>query len=257
MQPPGVGDSFLRTRSRSRFGTTFVAPAGRFPSPFRSHLSLFFGGPMEKTSELRVIARSGDSDLVMRCVAGDREAQRRLFENEKRQVHATLFRILGPNQNLDDLLQDVFLSVFRSLPAFRGESSLATWVDRCAVRAALAHIRARRSRRTLELVPESVISHDASAERHALAREATRHLYDTLASLPSKQRTAFALSAIDGRSVEEIAELMGATAMATKARIWRARFHVEKRATSDPVLSVYLQDAKDATRTGRKGSGRS
>ena len=195
-------------------------------------------------SQLRAVPGSVDGDLVARCVAGDRGAQRRLFENEKRRVHATLFRILGPNQSLDDLVQDVFLSVFRSLGAFRGESSLSTWIDRCAVHAALAHIRGRRGRQHLELVPESLASNDPSAERRALAREATRHLYAVLEGLPSKQRTAFALSAIDGRAVGEIAELMGATAVATKARIWRARLHVEKRAKSDPVLADYLVDAK-------------
>jgi RNA polymerase sigma-70 factor (ECF subfamily) len=199
---------------------------------------------MEKTSQLRSLPGSGDGDLVARCVAGDRTAQRRLFENEKRRVHGTLFRILGPNQNLDDLVQDVFLSVFRSLHAFRGESSLSTWIDRCAVHAALAHIRTRRGRQHLELVPETIASEDPSAERRALAREATRHLYAALDALPSEQRTAFALSAIDGRSTSEVAELMGASAVATKARIWRARLYVEKRAKSDPVLKGYLADAK-------------
>jgi RNA polymerase sigma-70 factor (ECF subfamily) len=208
---------------------------------------------MERTSQLRALPGSGDRDLVARCVAGDRSAQRRLFDGEKRRVHATLFRILGPNQNLDDLVQDVFLSVFRSLHTFRGESSLSTWVDRCAVHAALAHIRGRRGKQHLELVPESVASDDPSAERRALAREATRHLYAALEALPSKQRTAFALSAIDGRAVGDIAELMGATAVATKARIWRARLYVEKRAKSDPVLSDYLLDAKRGASSPQKG----
>jgi RNA polymerase sigma-70 factor (ECF subfamily) len=232
----------------------------RHPVDFRllfARASLYCSTGMEKAPELRVVHGSGDPDLVARCVAGDRTAQRRLFENEKRRVHATLFRILGPNQSLDDLVQDVFLSVFRSLHSFRGESSISTWVDRCAVHAALAHMRARKTRQHLELVPELVASTDASAERQALVREATRHLYDTLAGLPSKQRTAFALSAIDGRSVEEVAELMGASAMATKARIWRARRHVEKRAKSDPVLAGYLRDAKDGSATARKGPVRS
>jgi RNA polymerase sigma-70 factor (ECF subfamily) len=213
---------------------------------------------MDRTSQLRALPGSGsgsrDGDLVARCVAGDRSAQRRLFESEKRRVHATLFRILGPNQNLDDLVQDVFLSVFRSLHAFRGESSVSTWVDRCAVHAALAHIRGRRDRQHLELVAESLASNDPSAERRALAREATRHLYAALEGLPSKQRTAFALSAIDGRPVGEIAELMGATAVATKARIWRARLYVEKRAKSDPVLAEYLVDAKHGASPAPKGA---
>jgi RNA polymerase sigma-70 factor (ECF subfamily) len=201
---------------------------------------------MDRTLPLRAFPPPDDRDLVARCVSGDRSAQRRLFENEKRRVHATLFRILGPNQHLDDLVQDVFLAVFRSLHSFRGEASLSTWVDRCAVRAALAHMRARKGRQPLELIADNVASNDPSAERRALAREATRHLYAALDALPPKQRMAFALSAMEGRDVAEIAQLMGATAVATKARIWRARRYIERRARVDPVLAEYLMAARRA-----------
>ena len=181
-----------------------------------------------------------DRELAARCVGGDRAAQRRLFEREKRQVYATLYRILGSNQSLDDLLQDVFLAVFRGLHTFRGESSLSTWIDRCAVRTAFGYIRNKRGRNHLELVPETIAADDPSAERRALAREATRRLYETLERLDPKHRMAFILHAIDGRPVAEVAELMEATVVATKARIWRSRRYVEKRAKVDPVLADYL-----------------
>ncbi|MGH7436062.1 MAG: RNA polymerase sigma factor [Polyangiaceae bacterium] len=183
-----------------------------------------------------------DYDLVARCVAGDRAAQRYLFDREKRRVYATLFRILGPNQQLDDLLQEVFLSVFRSIGTFRGESSLSTWIDRCAVRAALGHMRSRRPR-PLELVAEQVPSDDPGAERRALAREAVRRLYTVLEGLDPAQRLAFTLHAVDGRRLPEVAELTGASLVATKARVWRARRYVEKRASVDPVLSDYWRAA--------------
>jgi RNA polymerase sigma-70 factor (ECF subfamily) len=198
---------------------------------------------MDPAAVLRLVPAADERDLVARCVAGDRPAQRQLFEGQKRRVHATLYRILGPSSQLEDLLQEVFLSVFRALPAFRGESSLATWIDRCAVRAAFAHIRAgsaRRGQRPLELVADGLASADPSAEARMLAREATRRLYVVLDALPAKQRMAFALHAIDERGLPEVAELMSATLVATKARVWRARRYVEKRAKADPVLSAYL-----------------
>ncbi len=196
---------------------------------------------MQRMAPVRALPSAlDDRELAARCVAGDRTAQRRLFDREKRQVYATLFRILGSNQQLDDLLQDVFLSVFRGLHTFRGESSLSTWIDRCAVRTAFAYIRNKRGRNHLELVAENVPAEDPSAERRALAREATRRLYDTLDKLDPKHRLAFTLHAIDGRPVAEVADLMQATLVATKARVWRARRYVEKRAKVDPVLAEYL-----------------
>ncbi len=205
---------------------------------------------MEGAAPLHVVLAPDDRQLVARCLAGDRAAQRRLFEREKRPVYATLFRILGPNPQIDDLLQDVFLSVFRGLHTFRGESSLSTWIDRCAVRKAFAYIRSERGRHPLELVAENVANNDPSAERRALAREATRRLYDTLKRLEPNQRLAFTLHAIDGRPIAEVAELMQASVVATKARAWRARRFVEKQAKSDPVLAEYLLAASGTVARG-------
>lgn len=209
---------------------------------------------MDRTAPLRSVPAADDREFVARCVAGDRAAQRRLFDREKRQVYATLFRVLGSNQQLDDLLQDVFLSVFRGLHTFRGESSLSTWIDRCTVRTAFAHIRSRRGHHHLELVVENVASSDPSAERRTLAREATRRLYDTLDHLEPKHRLAFTLHAIDGRSIAEVAELMRSSVVATKARVWRARRYVEKRAKADPTLAEYLGAAGNA-RSGSSKEG--
>jgi RNA polymerase sigma factor (sigma-70 family) len=204
---------------------------------------------MDRPAPIRVLPMPDDDrELAARCVAGDRVAQRRLFEREKRQVYATLFRVLGSNQHVDDLLQDVFLSVFRGLHNFRGESLLSTWIDRCAVRAAFAHIRSKRGRHHLELVPENIPGDDPSAERRTLAREATRRLYETLEKLDPKHRMAFVLHVVDGRPIAEVAEIMEATVVATKARVWRSRRYVEKRAKVDPVLGEYLTSAQASSR---------
>jgi RNA polymerase sigma-70 factor (ECF subfamily) len=201
---------------------------------------------LERPTPLRVVLNDDDVDLAARCAAGDALAQRRLFDREFARVHATLYRILGSNQAIDDVAQEVFFAVFRSLAQFRGEASLRTWIDRCAVHAAFAHLRSGRGRRHLELVPESVASADVTAERRVLAREAARRLYATLDKLDPKQRLAFALHAIDGRPLKEVAVLMDATLVATKARVWRARRYVEKRAKADPVLAEFLSVDDDA-----------
>jgi RNA polymerase sigma-70 factor (ECF subfamily) len=185
---------------------------------------------------LRVVQTTSDAELVERCVAGDPSAQRQLFDRQYPRVHATLYRILGSNQAIDDVLQEVFL---------------ATWVDRCAVHAAFAHLRRGRRRQHLELVPESAVSNEVSAERRLLAREAARRLYAALDKLDPKQRLAFALHAIDGRPMQEVATLMDATLVATKARVWRARRYIEKRAKADPVLADFVSagrrsDTEDA-----------
>jgi RNA polymerase sigma-70 factor (ECF subfamily) len=181
-----------------------------------------------------------DVRLVERCLAGDRAAQRHLFRAHRKRVHATLFRILGSNASMDDLVQEAFMNVFRSLRTYRGEASLGTWIDRCTVRVAYACISRRKTRPAQLALVHDAPSADPSAEQRAIAREAARHLYDALDRMDPKLRLSFTLHAIDGRSLAEVAELMDASLVATKTRVWRARHELAERARRDPVLAAFL-----------------
>jgi RNA polymerase sigma-70 factor, ECF subfamily len=187
--------------------------------------------------------RPPDDLLVGRCVAGDRTAQRELFESERLRVHALLFRVVGSNAHMDDLLQDAFLEVFRSLPSFRGESSLRTWIDRCVIRAAYAHFRQKARVPVLESLQEPAARGPSAEERTAL-REAGRRLYAQLDRLEAKQRVAFTLFAIENRPLRDVAQIMESSLITAKLRVWRARQALEKRAKKDPSLAEFLSDPK-------------
>jgi RNA polymerase sigma-70 factor (ECF subfamily) len=195
---------------------------------------------------LRVVrsAESAESDFAARCVAGDRAALRELFERERLRVHALLFRIVGSNLHLDDLVQEAFLEVFRSLPSFRGESALRTWIDRCVVRVAYAHFRRKARMPVLESLQEAVAA-APNAEERASLREAARRLYAELERLEPRQRLAFTLYAIQDHSLYQVAEIMESSTVTAKLRVWRARQAIEKRAKRDPLLAEFL--------TGRDG----
>lgn len=183
-----------------------------------------------------------DLELAKRCCSGEATAQRDLFHREKRRVHAALYRILGSNTEMDDLVQDVFLEVFRTLHHFRGEAQLGTWIDRVAVRVAYAHISRRKARpRTLELVAD-VASRSAGAEERAISREAARRLYAILEQVEPRQRIAYVLHLVDGRPIAEVARAMDATAVLTRVRIWRARRVVEAHAKLDPLLRELVKE---------------
>lgn len=163
-------------------------------------------------------------------------------------MHATLYRVFGSNHQIEDVIQEVFLQVFRSLRGFRGDASLATWIDRCAVRVAYAHLTSNKRRGTsLELVADPA-SGDPSAERRVLAREAARHLYAELDKIDPKQRIAFTLHELDGHSVAEVASIMEATVVATKTRVWRARQQIEARARKDDVLRAWMAPGRGEER---------
>lgn len=182
-------------------------------------------------------------DLAARCTAGDERAQRELFARERRRVHATLYRVLGSNSFMDDLVQDTFLEVFRSLGSFRGEASLATWIDRCTVNVALSHLRKRRPK-LVEMVHEPA-SPSPSPEHQALLREAGRRLYAELDRMAPTSRIALTLHVIDERPLTEVAAAMDASVVATKVRVWRARQHLKACFADDPLLVGILHGNRD------------
>lgn len=183
--------------------------------------------------------------LVAACVRGDRDAERALFRREYPRLHAMVYRVLGSSHEVDDVVQETFIAAFRALSKFRGDSKLATWLDRIAVRLCYHRLaQRRRAAMPLEVVPEP---EDAAGTPHdrARARDGLRRLYAVLDRLGADARAAFALFAIDGRSIAEVAELTGTTAIAAKVRIWRARREVERAAARDAVLAEFLADARE------------
>jgi len=206
--------------------------------------------PLPSSPPLRLVRLSDEADLVARCIAADPAAQRALFERERRRVHALLYRMVGSNASMDDLLQETFLQVFRSLPTFRGESSIRTWIDRCAVRVAYAHFGRKPRTTALECVQE-VEAETPSAEERMSMREAVRRLYAELDRLEPRMRLAFTLFAIENRSLREVAEIMESTLATAKIRVWRARRALEERAKKDPLLSEFFDDGLAVARDDR------
>ena len=85
--------------------------------------------------------------VAARCAQGDRAAQRELFVRTRPSVHRTLYRILGNNHDVEDVLQETYLMVFRGIDKFEGRSSPTTWCCGIAIHVAYNHLRAARHRR--------------------------------------------------------------------------------------------------------------
>jgi RNA polymerase sigma-70 factor (ECF subfamily) len=184
-----------------------------------------------------------DLALAARCAGGDRGAQRELFRNYRSNVHGTLYRILGSNRDIEDLLQDTFFEVFRSIGHYRGDARLVSWISRITTRVAFAYISRRKpATASLDVVPDAA-SGDPSADRQVAAREAARRLYDVLDRLDPKHRIAFALHVIMGMPLRDVAAATDTTLVATKSRVWRARREVNRRAQRDPLLAGFLTGA--------------
>ncbi len=184
--------------------------------------------------------------LVDRCLTGEPAATRELFRRHKNRVHACLYRVLGSNRDMDDLLQEAFLQVFQSLRGWRAEASLTTWIDRVSVRVAYRYLTKKGRRVQTEALEDDdgpgIDTHESGTRgtRRQLARDGVKRLYAVLDELSPAARLAFTLHEIDGRSLAETAKLVGSSVTATKLRVWRARKRIEAAAAADPVLAEFV-----------------
>ena len=141
--------------------------------------------------------------------------------------------LLADHNEALDLSQEVFLQVFRTLPRFRAQSSLRTWIYRIVVNQAKNRQRwwRRRHRAAQVSLDEHVLAHGElpangngiSPDRVFGQRELAARLKDALLGLPFDQRTAIVLREIDGLSYEEIAFSQGVAVGTVKSRLARAR----------------------------------
>jgi RNA polymerase sigma-70 factor (ECF subfamily) len=190
------------------------------------------------------VAYVEDVMLVDRCLTGEPAATREMFRKHRSRVHASLFRVLGNNRDMDDLLQEAFLQVFQSLKGYRAEASLSTWIDRVAVRCAYRYLSQKGRRVQTDSMTEDAdppaLAGDEPGARRQLARDGVKRLYAVLDGLSPAARLAFTLHEIDGRSIAEVAKLVGSSVTATKLRVWRARKTVQAAAEKDPILTEFI-----------------
>jgi RNA polymerase sigma-70 factor (ECF subfamily) len=190
-------------------------------------------------------AQVEDLALVERAQTGDREALGELFVRHSASVRRLLASVVGPSGDLDDLAQDVFVQVHRSLPKFRKESRFTTWLHRVTVNTAISHLRKPRGR-AVPTEPRVIdrVAGDGAADPHRvhLGREMVRRLYRILDALTPKRRAAYAMFEIEGRSIAEVAEILGVPTTVAKSRIWFARREVKKKAAGDEYLGPLLEE---------------
>jgi RNA polymerase sigma-70 factor, ECF subfamily len=171
------------------------------------------------------VAPPEDDALIAAARGGDHVAYTALYQRHAGHVYARLTQLVGPTGDREDLLQQVFLELYRSLPRFRSESSISTFIHGIAVHVALDHLR-RRGRRpkdftTIEL--DELIDRDPTPEERARRRDELRQVLALLERVKPAKRIAFALVAIAGLSHEEAAELVDTNADVIKQRVLRAR----------------------------------
>jgi RNA polymerase sigma-70 factor (ECF subfamily) len=179
-------------------------------------------------------------DIVSRAAAGEPQAFRTLFIRHKSDVARLVYRMLNAPADLEDVVQEVFVQVFRSLKDFRGQAKFSTWLHRVTVNVVLMHRRSARSRPVLteelpgELVPDD---HQTLPDDDVERLERMRAFQRLLARLADKKRVVFVLHELEGMAPAEIADIVGAPVLTVRTRLFYARRELEAMLAEEPTLA--------------------
>ena len=178
-------------------------------------------------------------NLTEELKKGDLKSFRVLVDEHQRKVLNTCYRFVGSREDAEDLTQEVFLEVYKSISSFRGDSKISTWIYRIAVSKSLDFIR-RKKRKKRFAIFKSTFNDDEVEEdipdnqnlnpgSRIEEQDRIRILNEAIESLPENQRAAFTLSKYDEMSYKEIAEILNTTVASVESLIHRAKQNLKKR----------------------------
>lgn len=176
---------------------------------------------------LERVSEVDDRELVARVVQGERAAFETIYRRHAQTVFTLLTRLIGPDRDREDLLQDVFIRLHPALHRFRGDCSLVTLLYRIAARVAIDHMRRRRPVELLDQIEEE-IDPGLTPAQQTTRREEIMTALGVLARLKPTHRVAFVLREVMGLPHDEVARIIDAHPAAARMRVAAARRAVAK-----------------------------
>ena len=177
--------------------------------------------------------RGNEWAVVQQAIAGNADAQERLFAGHTRRLYRTVFALLNNKEDAEDALQEGLCKAFTSLRSFQGRSSFSTWLTRIVINSALMARRRKIAHPEASLdemldnhpeqLPPGIVDARPDPEKLYAETELKARVEEHVSQLPPALQTAFRLRAIYGFSAPHSGKVLGISASAIKSRIFRAR----------------------------------
>jgi RNA polymerase sigma-70 factor, ECF subfamily len=198
--------------------------------------------PRLRSATLRPVR--SDSELVAAAQRGDTLAFRELVRAHQRQVARLAQRLLGRSNDLEDVVQETFLQLHRSLKDFRAEARFSTYLHRVTVNVCLMYRRAQQSRPRLTDTLDAAPPADPRLPPDELvARNARLQAFERLLQrLSEKKRTVFVLHELEGVPFAEIATILGTPVLTVRTRLFYARRELAQWFREEPTLAALAHE---------------
>jgi RNA polymerase sigma-70 factor (ECF subfamily) len=175
-------------------------------------------------------------ELVEQLQQGDESAYKKLVDDYQVMVYNTALGIVQNAEDADDITQEVFIQVFRSVSSFKGDSKISTWLYRITLSKALDHEKKMKRKKRFGFVQslfginDEVDNQQAGFDHPGVQmekKESADVLFKALKQIPDKQRIAFTLHKLEGQTYQEVAEIMNTTVFAVESLMSRAKTNLK------------------------------
>lgn len=172
----------------------------------------------------KILLLDDDFSLIKRFIDGDESVFSELVKRHKEKVRNIIYLTLSNNEMVDDIAQEVFITVYRNLKNFRFESQFTTWLYRITINKCKDYLRKKNIRKIfLPLQEEEPVFENINEDS-----DIKQIVRDAVAALPDKLRIPIVLKDLEGFSYQEIAESMQCEIGTVKSRIFRGREALKK-----------------------------
>jgi len=171
-------------------------------------------------------------DLISRCKEGDQDALKVIFDQYREKVYRIAYGVVRHREDALDIVQEVFIKLFRSIKNFEGKSRFYTYLYRMAMNTAIDHARKMKRPPTLSIDEEVGFRLSDGIEKRpdriAVQREMEKGLRQAMDRLPDEQRAALIFREVEGLSYQETAEAMGCSIGTVMSRLHYGRKKIQE-----------------------------
>ncbi len=170
-----------------------------------------------------------DHELVARVKSGDDEAFSELMRRHYKGVLNYIYKFTNGNDSVEDLTQEVFYRVYKSIDRYQPDAQFTTWLYRIATNLCITHLKKNKRVESLEEIVDGkgeISDHDyeySRADNNVYRKQIKKEINGALKELNEKERVAIILCKYEGFSYNEIAEILGCSVGAVKTHIYRGR----------------------------------
>ena len=187
--------------------------------------------------------------FIKQLQAGKETAFRQLLDDYQQKVFGTCISFIPNKEDAEDVAQEVFLEIFKSISKFKGNSKLSTWIYRIATNKCLEFIRKKNTKKRFAFM-QTILGNEIPIDKTSYFtefnhpgillenKEKSTTIFKAINTLPESQRVIFTLAKIDDKSYQEIVEITGKSLSSVESVMFRA-----KKSLQEKLENFYKKDS--------------